>query len=568
MIMNTLISSLVTLAVSAAAVGLVSLLISCLFKYAKVFVHRGAQRIHVGYLIPNSQDQLVFYNGLFPLFRRRKGVVDNSNDIKLEQRNASHNYIEKPQPVGRYDKPSRLVYNASGSLVASIVDGRCRTKYAVDNDIYVASAKGSIASRGQVAPYGAALAALLGTESQKYKNAPDERVGAGDLVLPAAFIFFVAYYGLVQLFGDMQYRYFALAMFATYLLILFILYLIKYSITIGNGTMRWPVLIDENAGMRWVDILLILLAVVLIIVAPHQWVPALTVLIIALVINSINFENQRTIEDPYQGWSGHWRRQPFSPAPSNAPNALNMRSITFSWKEILEKRNVPYDASADNVTIQLPSTYFEGNNPLTRFENPFFQPGLQDESQREAFTNKVLDGVDKTLRAKGTTDVFEDLVLSQIVNSAYEVCVRHNLADFEMFDLILSFCQMNINYKVDEECDSINNIREYYRFASETLYDRTGDCDCKAVLAYKLFELLGVDPRFVIVKANNEDVYNHAAIVLRNDPDARIPLPPQYKEYAPGKGVYCEATSDGRFHPGDMPDNVDFGSIRFVNRTA
>ena len=127
------------------------------------------------------------------------------------------------------------------------------------------------------------------------------------------------------------------------------------------------------------------------------------------------------------------------------------------------------------------------------------------------------------------------------------------------------FIQTNIVYKLDEDSDSIGKKKEYFRFPGETLFDVEGDCDCKAVLAYGLFKRLGVDVDLVVVKANESDEYNHAAVVFKNKPEAPVKLPPGFKEYAPGKGYYCELTGEG-FHPGDIPPEVDPASLVRVPR--
>lgn len=72
--------------------------------------------------------------------------------------------------------------------------------------------------------------------------------------------------------------------------------------------------------------------------------------------------------------------------------------------------------------------------------------------------------------------------------------------------------------------------------------------------------MLGVDVDLVTVKSGGKGVYNHVAIVLKNKADAAINLPPEYTEYAPGQGVYCESTGHG-FHPGDVPKDVDTKSL-------
>ena len=335
----------------------------------------------------------------------------------------------------------------------------------------------------------------------------------------------------------------------------------------NNGNFLCIGIVDDNVGSRFIDSCIVIVAISLIVLSiigyvSYLFMPVLIVSLVGIIVNSLFFKYIRDIEDPYKSWDGGWRRRNFNPLPQGADSIID---IHFSWVDILAIKGVKGNEKFDCFTIQFKHADFDGSSPRVREFNPFFMPGLQYEDDRERFTNIVLEGADKTLQNAGESECFEDRALTQIINSAYDVCKRYNLADFEMFDLILMFCQKNIEYKVDNECDSINRIGEYYRFASETLYDRTGDCDCKAVLAYKLFELLGVDPQFVIVKANNEDVYNHAAIVLRND--VGVGLPPRYKEYKQGMGVYCEAAANGYMHPGDIPKGVDLESMKFVNRS-
>lgn len=409
-----------------------------------------------------------------------------------------------------------------------------------------------------------AFLSLRDALSKKNRN---HQSGIGDLVLPSAYIFIALYYPLVLLTRNISEQFAPWIAIVAYPIILLVLYFFKSRYLRNNGNFLCIGIVDDNVGSRFIDISIVIVAISLIVLAIIGYVsclflPVLIVSLVGVIVNSLFFKYIRDIKDPYKSWDGSWHRRNFNPLPQGVDNFID---IHFSWVDILAIKGVKGDEKLDCFTIKFQKSDFEGNSPRVRECNPFFLPGLQYEDDRERLTNIVLDGADKTLQNIGETECFEDRSLSQIINSAYDICKRYNLADFEMFDLILMFCQKNIEYKVDKECDSINRIGEYYRFASETLYDRTGDCDCKAVLAYKLFELLGVDPQFVIVKANNEDAYNHAAIVLRND--IGVGLPPRYKEYKQGMGVYCEATANGDMHPGDIPEGVDLESMKFVNRS-
>lgn len=410
----------------------------------------------------------------------------------------------------------------------------------------------------------------LSINENSIPQASDSKIGIGDLFLPSSYLFMALYYPLFLIARNLSGSFLPWIVGIAYPIIFLLLYLVKRGYIQNNREVTWINIINNNIGLGFVDICIVIVAVVLLILSiigkiPMSFLPVLLFSLVGVIVNFFFYERTRVVEDPYESWNGEWRKRRFSPIPQNSNGIVD---IPFSWVDILAKKRIKGSDNTDSFVIQMRQTDFEGNNPRVREHNPFYSPGLQCEENREVFTNMVLDGADKILHDAGENDCYEDMALTQIVNSAYDVCKRYNLADFEMYDLILMFCQTNIKYKLDNECESINNIEEYYRFASETLYDRTGDCDCKAVLAYKLFELLGVAPQFVIVKANHEDAYNHAAIVLRDDADSQTTLPPQYKEYAPGKGVYCEATADGNMHPGDIPDGVDYSSMKFMNRNA
>lgn len=410
----------------------------------------------------------------------------------------------------------------------------------------------------------------LSINENSIPQASDSKIGIGDLFLPSSYLFMALYYPLFLIARNLSGSFLPWIVGIAYPIIFLLLYLVKRGYIQNNREVTWINIINNNIGLGFVDICIVIVAVVLLILSiigkiPMSFLPVLLFSLVGVIVNSFFYERIRVVEDPYEAWNGEWRKRRFKPIPQSSDNIID---IHFSWVDILAKKRIKGNDSTDSFVIQLPQADYEGANPRVRVFNPFFNSGLHFEDDRETYTNIILDGADKSLQNAGEKDCYEDMALTQIVNSAYEVCKRYNLADFEMYDLILMFCQTNIEYKLDDECESINNIEEYYRFASETLYDRTGDCDCKAVLAYKLFELLGVAPQFVIVKANHEDAYNHAAIVLRDDADSQTTLPPQYKEYAPGKGVYCEATADGNMHPGDIPDGVDYSSMKFMNRNA
>ena len=56
--------------------------------------------------------------------------------------------------------------------------------------------------------------------------------------------------------------------------------------------------------------------------------------------------------------------------------------------------------------------------------------------------------------------------------------------------------------------------------------------------------------------------YNDPAVVLVKSPGDKVPLPPDYTEYEPGK-VYCEATGAG-YPPGVVPPDAKVETITVI----
>ena len=226
----------------------------------------------------------------------------------------------------------------------------------------------------------------------------------------------------------------------------------------------------------------------------------------------------------------------------------------FSWKSTLDLKGIKAD---DKVELSFTDADFNGLNSSVRQANPFRKGSITSDEDLCKRAQEVLAG------AK-TSDGSEETALAKILNSAYQLTLQYGLADFEMYDLLLGFVQSNVHYETDDKSESIGNVLEYFRYASETLYDKEGDCDCKSVLAYQLFKRLGVDVDLVEVESGETTYRNHVAIVLHNTPNAKVQLPPDYVEYAQDKGVYCESTGFG-FKPGDIPKDINTDSIKVIS---
>ena len=128
---------------------------------------------------------------------------------------------------------------------------------------------------------------------------------------------------------------------------------------------------------------------------------------------------------------------------------------------------------------------------------------------------------------------------------------KYHLTMLESIQFILDFVQEpNIRYSYDK--DSTPYV-EYVRYPDETLYDKTGDCDCKAMLAAALFHNAGLQVLYLTSDT-------HAAIAIKCNPawfgNQKNPYIPKGLLLYKNKHYYfCETTGD-HFRVGDINDDI------------
>lgn len=140
----------------------------------------------------------------------------------------------------------------------------------------------------------------------------------------------------------------------------------------------------------------------------------------------------------------------------------------------------------------------------------------------------------------------ESLEVSEVSKYIRAQTEKAGLTSLQEMQAILSFVQSpNIEYQLDEDCEEIGYRKEYHRYATETLHDKRGDCDCKAMLAVSLFRRLGYQVLFLSsLKAE------HAAVAVEVDEQEfqaiEGTLPYDWFYQKDGKHYYfCETTGDG-----------------------
>ena len=147
--------------------------------------------------------------------------------------------------------------------------------------------------------------------------------------------------------------------------------------------------------------------------------------------------------------------------------------------------------------------------------------------------------------------------LRQVVRYINQRAKTADLLDIEKIQFILDFTQApNIAYMEDDKSDEIGNLEDYARTPNETLFDKRGDCDCKAVLAATLFREAGYPSAYILLPG-------HAAIGvaitgLAAGSDAS-PLSPYLK--LNGRNYYfCETTGENWIvgdYSTNTPDKVE-----------
>jgi len=185
-----------------------------------------------------------------------------------------------------------------------------------------------------------------------------------------------------------------------------------------------------------------------------------------------------------------------------------------------------------------------------REQNPF---KIDNMKARLNWTSSVKELLYKTL---------DNPKINNLVCYIIKISERNNLSMFETCQFILDFVQKpNIDYEFDDKCEEIECFDDYARLPLETLYDKRGDCDCKAVLAAALFRAAGIPILFILNQ-------NHAAIAVN--------IPREHMEFFSNNNAvflykgkqyyYCETTGDF-WIIGQIPDQYDINEFELIDLT-
>ncbi len=130
--------------------------------------------------------------------------------------------------------------------------------------------------------------------------------------------------------------------------------------------------------------------------------------------------------------------------------------------------------------------------------------------------------------------------------SIEKLCNRHNLHQLDRIQFVLDFVQEpNIKFVMNKDSEAVNKYQDYIRFPDETLFDKEGDSNSKALLAAMLFNQMKYNVLYM-----HSRVQEHAALGVEIRPEwmellgAKKTVDEMTLEYNGKKYIFCETTGD------------------------
>lgn len=341
----------------------------------------------------------------------------------------------------------------------------------------------------------------------------------GHLALPAAIIYLAGFaifsslfnfHDLFPLIGHILS--YTAAMILIYFVIIWILKLITSDMQMrGVPFGTWLTMINRNTGIRsWNVVLVIFLAIALaisIFIQGYQFLPLWLALLIGVILNMITFTSKQwTILPPVHGvlnirYPAAAGAGPFNPYAGIPPDELVDKAYDWQFDSILKSKEIKA-----NKTLTFRKKYIEDK----RNDNPF---KIDNDQARKDLYKSSKEVIRKSPDAVG------DWLIREILSKIDEVARAEGLSRYDTMQLILSFCQHpNFDWIMDDVCDEIGHPPDYFRFPIETIFDKRGDCDCTALMAFMIFKLAGIPSAYLLMMG--EGGGKHAAIAIGNVPDS------------------------------------------------
>lgn len=383
---------------------------------------------------------------------------------------------------------------------------------------------------------------LLYHKNNFLKPAEEERtVGLyawGDTALLSSVIFMTVY-GLLYLMAPHYILFpfigerlsFIAAMLLMYLLVWTVAREVKIELSLNEKPVGWWLsLFNSNVGLKGYNWLIQVFAWTGLLLSTFAFGGDFAPLMLALAIGI--YVNERTY--PRKVWDVLTRFVYLPDATLTVPDDEGETVRCYEWE---------LDSRTDkSVRTCLQLRFKQEEIDRLRAENPF--------RQGNDFYRHV-----ERMFARKTDPRYLAIINQHIARLSDE----HKLTLLESVQFILDFVQEpNIVYQGDAESTS---LEEYVRFPEETLFDKAGDCDCKAMLAAALFHNAGFRVLYLVSDT-------HAAVAVECRPEwfggwDNPSLSDGLVVHEGHHYYFCETTGD-RFRVGDI--NGKISDFKYMKR--
>ncbi len=329
---------------------------------------------------------------------------------------------------------------------------------------------------------------------------------------------------------------FVITMYLYYLLTWTLIRQIKIELLFSSDIIHdYLELLNRNTGQRKRNQVLIVVLFIGLLISVFKTGSVFAPLFLALLTGLIVNINSITAEI----WTVINRFSIPKPFPYDTDDETGEDKREYQWE-----LDSPLKHLTGNLSLRFNKTDIED----LRKNNPFFLDNQKARSNWELTVKELI------------LANFENPKIQQLISGITNISLSNSLSLFEFTQFLLDFVQSpNIAYALDGDCDEIKNISEYARFPVETLFDKRGDCDCKAVLAAALFISAGIPVLFLVN-------HNHAALAV-NIPEEHFGYTPEGAAFITHKGkqyYYCETTGDG-WIIGNLPDSYNIETFQYFN---
>ena len=312
-----------------------------------------------------------------------------------------------------------------------------------------------------------------------------------------------------------------------------------YTIEDGHSIQPFFTLFNKSLGVKKLDRLILILSTIAIPLCffkfDADFIPLFVALILGTGINGMIRKNGRKweVRNPLSAVQEEDEDSLFDKKTELLNKPEGDVSVEFQWK-------LQSFTPEKELDCFISFWYDRDLIESERIMNPFYMenPALRNKpSIFKDYVGKMIDMIKN--RSEMTYH------LRYVIQEIGRIADRNELSAMDRLQIVLDFAQQAIEYVKDNESKTICKPYIYVRFPDESLFDREGDCNCKAFLAGAMYYLMGHD----VLYASSTKL-GHTLIGLKLSPE----LLAQYGitmndnntlEYNNSRYILCETTHSG-----------------------